>query len=111
MLITTDRGDIRTAGHIVGDRDLVEYGGRQAQVTGDLNLELRVTLAGSAGSLADVEYGGPACTATIRDAVLLRWVRERATIKYLDGDPGPAVPVPPDEPGAISRHDRRPVPR
>lgn len=101
MLITTDRGDIRTDEHIDGDHDLVEHGGRHAQVTGDLNLELRATLAGSAGDLADVEYGGPACTATIRDAVLLRWVRGRAVIEQVDGNPGPAVPVPPAEAGAV----------
>jgi hypothetical protein len=32
---------------------------------------------------------------------VLRWVRERAVVEQLDGDPGVAVPMPPVEQGVI----------
>jgi hypothetical protein len=71
------------------------------EVNGALAGELRAELAAGAGWLADIEHGGLACAPSLRLAVVLRWVRERAVVEQLAGDPGVAVPVPMAKPGAL----------
>lgn len=62
---------------------MLEHDGRLVEVVGSLAVELR-----------DVETG-PACPPTLRDAVVLRWVRGRAAVDQLDDDPEPIAPVSP----------------
>jgi len=51
-------------------------------------------------ALRDVE-AGPACSVSLRDALVLAWVRGRAVVVQLEDDPRPAAPVPPVDPAVV----------
>jgi hypothetical protein len=102
MLAITDRGAVASGEHVgtLGG-ELLERDGRLLEVAGPLAHELHADLAAGGGGLRDVEQGGPACLPTLRDAVVLRWVRERAVVEQPEDDSGTAVPVPPVDPDVV----------
>ncbi|MBN9103221.1 MAG: hypothetical protein J0I49_34765 [Pseudonocardia sp.] len=95
MLAITDRGAVASGEHVgtLGG-ELLEREGRPLEVAGPLADELHANLAAGGGGLRDVDQGGRACLPTLRDAVVLRGVRERAVVEQLEGGPGTAVPCP-----------------
>lgn len=96
MLIVTDRGAVASGEHIGAIAgELLEHDGHIVEVAGPLGNELRAAVQAGGDGLRDVEHGGPACVPTLRDGVVLRWVRGRAVVVQLEGDAEPAAPMPP----------------
>lgn len=80
--------------------ELIERDGRLVDVAGALVDELHSALAAGDAALRDVE-AGPACSVSLRDALVLAWVRGRAVVVQLEDDPRPAAPVPPVDPAVV----------